>query len=355
MGMILGGLPSKSMVAVIKVTDGFSGVAPENTVKVRDAIRALTGVRPEAFEDNGVGQVVAKPQVHGLLEAAHLAFTSNLDLVLAPDDLWLTIVQGLALHVRTNIERLQDVFVQPRSIKETISLKAPFLKGSSKNDWPELLRDFSDHVATSIGEATRNLLVTDFSTTTDIERVASVMSLLDVTQEFFHYKVSTHCGITHILLTGNKKDWQQLRTKVQGLAFASCPDWVTSLDQVLRYCIRAFEGASDEGFWRDFYTCDKSCVYGWINALFPYVLTKELRPIATSFNPGARGYNLGAYPKGFSRVPFIWEHLVSRIPMEFVSGFLGVRSIGAQAVKPVIGWAISQPKSGRDPDLVIPY
>lgn len=336
-----------SMAAIIRVADVAPGGILENSTRTCDAIRAITGVRPEAFGDNGVNQVIAKTRIHGLVEAARLAFSSHLDLVLSPDDLWLTIAQGFALHVQVN--KLKAVFIQPSISKKTLTLKTDFVKGVPQNNWPKLLCDLSNHVAESLGCATRDLFLADFSTTTEVEKAAYLTALLDVSQEFYHYTVNTYCGIPHIVLAGRKEDWQRLRCKVQRLAFANCESWVTSLDQVLEYFVRAFEGSDNPDFWKDFYRAKDSAVSGWINVFFPYTLNQDG---TTKYNSNGNPCNLGEYPKGFNRVPFVWDHFVSRIPMEFVCGFLGVRCIG-QAIKPVISWAVSQPRSERDPDLVI--
>src|SRR6476620_101863 len=57
-------------------------------------------------------RVVALPRVHPLLGAVHLAFAQHRPLVLTPDAIWLTIVQGVAQHVRLNAEALRSRLVR---------------------------------------------------------------------------------------------------------------------------------------------------------------------------------------------------------------------------------------------------
>jgi hypothetical protein len=48
---------------------------------------------------------------HPLLAAAHFAFSKHRPIVLSPDMIWVTILQGLARHVNDHAERLRNRFV----------------------------------------------------------------------------------------------------------------------------------------------------------------------------------------------------------------------------------------------------
>jgi hypothetical protein len=355
------------MAKTFKVADDsiVRGTVPTDSTHSHTIITQLTGVKPEAFGDNGTNQLVlANPRINGFISTVCLAFDNHLDLVLTPDDIWLAIVQGFALHVNANAEELRGLFVGHDGKKEIRVRRDDFIKGSSRNDWTGVFKEFSDGVAACIGSDKQALLVADFSTTGIIERAASEIALLDVTQAYFDYTLVTRCGIPHITLTGTKEDWQQLKEKARALAFANCSEWVASLVLVLQHFVDAFEDQVDLPFWNGFFKLNNGSggpyVNGWINVFFPHLLSnpdlgavrnsKHTRPNPYAVYPTVvkshgGGGNIGQYPKGFSRVPFIWEHLVSIIPMEFLSGFLGARPIGTQAVQPVIGWGISQPKS----------
>ncbi len=350
------------MSKIFRVADVSSGTTPSDRIDSRTVIIQLTGVKPEAFGDNGTNQLIKTVNfgMNGFIDTVCLAFDNHLDLVLAPDDIWLAIVQGFALHVNDNAEELRDLFVRHEEKKEIRVRRDEFVKGSSRNDWLGVFKEFSDGVAICMGSDKQALLVSDFSTTGIIEKAASEITLLDVTQEYFDYTLVTRCGIPHITLTGTKKDWQRLKEKATALAFAKCSEWVESLVLVLQRFVDAFEDQIDLPFWKDFFKLKNDSggpyVNGWINVFFPYILSnptvnslKNTRPNPYAIYPTPVNYrsgcNIGQYPKGFSRVPFKWEYLVSVIPMEFLSGFLGARPIGTQAVQPVIGWGVSQPKS----------
>jgi hypothetical protein len=52
-----------------------------------------------------------------------------------------------------------------------------------------------------------------------------------------------------------------------------------------------------------------------------------------------------AIPAGLSRVPFVWDYLGTKLPMQFVAGFVGVaQDEDTLAVRPAIGWAVGDAK-----------
>jgi hypothetical protein len=52
------------------------------------------------------------PPAHPLIEAVHTAFAEHYPLTLSPDDVWLCLAQGFALHVEANAEGLRSRFVR---------------------------------------------------------------------------------------------------------------------------------------------------------------------------------------------------------------------------------------------------
>ena len=48
-----------------------------------------------------------------------------------------------------------------------------------------------------------------------------------------------------------------------------------------------------------------------------------------------------AFPPGFSRVPFVWDCLGTKLAMEFAGGFMGVSQDSETfTVRPELGWAV---------------
>lgn len=79
------------------------------------------------------GQLVANVVSHPLIAALHGAFTTHRPITLSPDIVWLTITQGLAIHINQNAESQRQQFVSNDG-KLTIQIRRDdFVKGSPEN------------------------------------------------------------------------------------------------------------------------------------------------------------------------------------------------------------------------------
>src|SRR5882757_5258109 len=70
---------------------------------------------------------------HPFVAAVGIAFDRHYPLVLSPDDLWLCLSQGFALHVSENAEALRGRFVQHAGKAKIVVRRDEFLKGSPDN------------------------------------------------------------------------------------------------------------------------------------------------------------------------------------------------------------------------------
>src|SRR5947207_15910880 len=83
---------------------------PLPTCKTHEALASLVGARAEACCDY-TADCIREVGFHPLIAAAHKAFSDHRPLVLSPDMIWVTILQGLAQHVKNDPERFRDRFV----------------------------------------------------------------------------------------------------------------------------------------------------------------------------------------------------------------------------------------------------
>ena len=61
-------------------------------------------------------------------------------------------------------------------------------------DWPGVVAEFSDQIDGKTVAGVAEMLATDFSSTTAIEATVAKVTVMDMLQEFFSYKMSTCCG-----------------------------------------------------------------------------------------------------------------------------------------------------------------
>eukprot|EP00483_Globobulimina_turgida_P009571 UN09590 len=136
------------------------------------------------------------------------------------------------------------------------------------------------------------MLENNFSTTTNLEKIASKVSLMAACKHYFTYIVYCGCGFRQITLDGNKTDWINLKKKVE-LIFADKVDkqwahkWGTPLFEILDRFIEAYDGEIDCLFWNSMvrrgrvvsgmmvaetdFSNEDSYYSGWVNVFFPYM------------------------------------------------------------------------------------
>lgn len=343
-----------------KISDVSREQRPLTTATLQASFQDLIEASVEASGTNfgGSGSYAltrTKSILNPFARAVHESFSKHYPLVLSPDDVWLAIAQGFALHVGQHHEALRKQFVAHEGSANITIIRDHFRKGSPDNDWQGAFAEFSDKIGESIGAKKRDLLVCRFSTTGPVERAASEVVLLGAMKHYFDYTVLTRCGIPELTLLGSIDDWRDIERRAATLAeYEGCGTWLAVLGPVLAEFSSAVNGNPHADFWRSFYKWQSGSggpyINGAINVFFPYLCDEkdgDLRPNRTMLE-WAKGINRtfgGTHPDklplGVSKVPFEWKYLGTELPMEFIGGFVGVaQDKTSLAVRPAIGWAI---------------
>jgi hypothetical protein len=219
-------------------------------------------------------EVIDHGPTHPLLGAVHVAFAEHRPLVLSPDAVWLTIAQGVAQHVRRHAEVLRPRLVRHAGKKQLgIDLDGPMPADPAA--WARVVATFRGRLADELGEGRARLLECDFSTSTEVERVASQIALMDVYNAYFDFYMMCVCGIPEITLLGTPEDWRQIRQRIDVLAELDLEFWTRSLAPITDEFVRAASGDPDIAFWRRIYKPRDAYggerITGWIARLYPYL------------------------------------------------------------------------------------
>ncbi len=344
------------------------------TVKTRDGISILLAnineSKPEPifycseYNSNSIAGV----GIHPLFAAVHLAFSNHLPLVLSPDMIWITIVQGFSLHVRNNAETLRERLVKHQGKLKIEISRSDILEGSPENDWDDVIHQLSSAVSESVG-GLYSKLVTDFSTTTIIERTACEIALLDTFSPYFTYYVRCICGIPSITLEGQPADWKRLREKLECLSTFGLDLWLTDMRIILDQFERACRGDVDKEFWQNIYKQKKAygaeIVNGWITRFVPYLKNYTTGDYSiTNFTLGTpmtipeieekEGFawrqpgelSTDMLPSGISSAQVEFVCLDSSKHMRFLGGFMGIEQLEEGALRPRLGWAVKFAEAG---------
>ena len=313
-------------------------------------------------------EVVRDADFHPLIAAAAFAFKQHYPLVLSPDIMWLTVLQGVAQHIQNHAEALRARLVHHQT---KIELVVPTDLTSLPADEEQMLslaKAFSDQIVRHIQPDKRSLLQAEFSTTTDVERIAANVVLMDAFQPYFDYVFSIICGIPSVTLEGTVEDWMLLSGKIQALhdSDLELSWWTKHLLPLCNQFERAARGEVDINHWKDLckvmerYGADD--LNGWLLQFIPYVRedrnerlvhrnpvlelkTSEAQAVDASSRFKITGCTSNMLPNGISGVPVTCRNLQSGDDTEirFLAGFTAVEQDPDDlSLRPVIGWAIAE-------------
>lgn len=322
------------------------------SAKVRLPTASLASRHGDALAIGGDPEVavIDHGTTHPLLAAVGIAFAQHRPLVLTPDAVWLTIAQGVAQHIRSQAESLRPRLVRHAGRKKLIV----HIDGAMPTDaasWAGVIAQFRGLLAEEIGDGRARLFECDFSTSSDVDRLASQVILLDAYSPYFSYWMMCICGIPSITLTGTPADWRRIRERVDVIAELGLEHWCRSLRPILDQFVRAAEGKIDVAFWKRIYNpvdaYGGEMITGWITRLYPYIKTGGTYDTPNPMldqpldKPDKRyGLSSNVLPNTTSRVNV---HVVDQVAGEqrkvaLVAGVVAVAQDDNGALRPFCGW-----------------
>lgn len=342
------------------VTFRVDEVEPASEPPLTRSLREHLGEAALAIGGDPDRRVLAADGSHALLGAVHHAFAEHRPLALTPDAVWLTIAQGVAHHVGLNAETLRARLGVRHEGREriTVSTNTPLPDGV-----PGVVSALRAELATRIGDGRARLFTCDFSTTTDVDRTASEIVLLDVFSPYYDYFFSIICGIPEITLLGTVDDWRAIRARVDVLDELDLAWWTSSLRPITDRFVAAVEGKIDVEHFRGIYKPREAYgwdrITGWAARLYPYVgrtgrYTERNPLLALGIdevppNPSTGpwyegpGVRLGDVPGPASRV-LAEVHDVrtnTRSSVALAAGVLAVAVDDAGRLSPCVAWTIA--------------
>lgn len=336
---------SGELLELGKTRDSIDRILRHVLDRVEEPVLACSGYNSD---------VVAGTVSHAFINAIHTAYARHLPLILSPDMVWITILQGLALHVHLHAEELRPILVQHSGRKE-IQISMELDAHSPESAWDDAINAFASALCgESHGSAA---LLSDFSTTGPIEKLVSQVCLLDVFESYYEYILLSGCGFPEITLTGTADDWSNLRRKIDLLERFQIDFWLPHLRRVADIFCDAAQGRVDVETWKGMYKLPDAyggdLINGWIVKLIPYVQNKLsgnwdlINPVLTDDGSvehrGEIGVRSDTLPAGMSLVPFrcVDRRKGDCALMEMIGGFVGIEQDQTTgAVKPKIGWAV---------------
>lgn len=316
------------------------------------------GHKIESDEKNGIEvpfNIVAQSKTpdslvcygyHSFFQGMYEAYDNHRPFVLSPDMIWLLISQGFARHVNANPEKMRHFFVTHSGKLALVVPSGEVTLDNPNSPWEETFQQLTIQIAASTGEDLMNLLTSDFSTTTSVERVASQITIMEAMKNYFEFITSRlGCGIPEITLTGTPEDWQKVLEKTKKLSLYDLKWWTKEMQPLLKEFVKASKGDINKDFWKEMFKYHSQKEYGapdiidgWIVKFFPY----DERGIRNNLKQLVGGNSL---PEEIVKVDlkYVEERSDSTIttPLELWAGFIGLeQNPNNFTLKPVIGWMI---------------
>ena len=328
------------------------GNAQLRSQSVKQTICESIKVSPESFTK---GKVIPTGKQHPFFAASELCYSRHLPFAISPDDIWVMILQGLAMHINNNAEKYRKTFVDFEGKQEIIVRRDNFVKGRWDNNWEGVFNEFSEKISDYIGD-NYETITADFSTTDNITKATADVVLMDVVSSYFKYTVMTKCCIPRFHIQGDTEDWEKIKARVEQLERYDLSWWTDHLLPTIEQFILATKGQGDIEFWENWHKriggSGTDQVTGHILSLFPYLdkegkISRNTRMSAKNVRNGfgdCGGVDTDSFSSGFSKVPFIWDYYDVKYPMNFYAGFIGNSINDEKVIQAKMGWAIADAK-----------
>jgi len=211
---------------------------------------------------------------NGFISAIFEAYNKHHNLVLRPDDIWLSILVQFSLYVNDRAEELRKNFVTHDGQKELQVYQTATLLSA---DYSSMAQKMTEGIQKNLVEGeVREWILPNFTTTTANDTTVASVVMMSAMQNYFKYKLCLKCGIPNVTLLGDLSDWENIRKRLDKLPEYDLKDnlmskWKNMLVPILDEFISAFKGEPNIDFW------DKICHYtsggsgpsylsGWVTA-----------------------------------------------------------------------------------------
>lgn len=184
--------------------------------------------------------------------AATEAYSHHHHLVIRPDDVWSSILSQFNLFVNANAEELRSQFVSHKGQKE---LTIETLGTRYTVDYGDLAQQMTHKLEENIVDPhLRGWIMPDFTTTTDVDKVVSAITMMSTLQNYFSYKICIMCNLPAVTLLGEKSDWERLLARIDKLLDygEQTKRWHSLLKPVLERFVQTFEAPNSKStaeFW----------------------------------------------------------------------------------------------------------
>lgn len=346
-----------------KVDDVEIAPGPLAEIKAQHAFETELAREVQFFPDELKDQMIVPGWGNNFVATIHKSFDQHRPLSFTPDVIWLTIAQGVSIHINENFKELESHIFKAEK-PDKIKVRNDSLPNGSVH-WVDLLHAFSDSTTKYVNDDYYAFFVPEFSTTTNIEMTSYEVTMLEGFSQAFEYFGDSGCGIPNITLQGTREDWVAIYERLDKIEELGLFVWADELRMVIQKFIDVFDNSIDADFWQSIYKDHSeygaSYVSGWFIKFFPYLEgTGEIENVSDE-NPyfHARApkiyipnkYLKGEqylisrlstkdFPSGMAEIDVHWDDWGTKRKMKVHAGFYGMKQYEDLTLEPAIAWAV---------------
>lgn len=253
-----------------------SNVNDQDYMIMNNSFGLRTNVLFKKFHDKDDFAISKRGYRNSLISSTFDCYKYHMNLIWKPDDLWITILTSLSLHIKNNPAEFRNFFVNFENQKELVINDCGELETI---EWEKTIQHFTNLAKEFVKNDIYEWINDGFSTTTDIDKIIYEVCFMDTMKSYFKFTMMLYsCGIPNITLKGTLEDWIKLKEKVKKLnEFTdTTKKWFSVLEPILDKLIETYQGKIDKNFWNKICVCqDDSCIpqtiiSGWILAFCPF-------------------------------------------------------------------------------------
>jgi len=307
---------------------------------------------------------------NGLIQTIHNCYSSHRPLLLTPDVIWLAICQGVSIHINEKMDSLKHViFIKNKPDKIVVRNDS---LGYNEDAWKALISSIANQTKKYTRDDFYSFFVSQFTTTTEVHKTVYQITLLESYKKVFQYVGESGCGIPSITITGEKKDWELILSKLEMLDKIGLSKWKASLKPIINEFINVYSGKINKEFWKSIYkykeNYTESYLSGWIVKLFPYLkkvddksendknqepYKVEEKYVPNEFLEGNKclqsKLTTDNFPSGMAQIDVLWNNHFKNISskIEVYAGFFAIKQYPDKTLEPFISWAVCDKNAGK--------
>lgn len=188
---------------------------------------------------------------NGFVKTVINAYNGHHNLTIRPDDVWIAIVNILQMYIVNNSEALRGKFVKHTGKKELV---VRGLGDIHTANYEELCYKMSKQIeANIIDKEFTAWIQTDFTTSTQTDKLVSIAMLMCSMKKYFDFKFALCCGLPNVTLLGEVSDWEHLIDKANKIPNydinGQLTKWHKLLMPVLKNMLESIKGNPDLIWW----------------------------------------------------------------------------------------------------------